>query len=112
MLVYHAQVQFEDRHELDPKTGRLERFRDEIVKSSSMAAFKPAGQDRTFEKGPDGAFDVPDEIGHQLLGKQGWFAGAPPKAVEPAPAVEPEVVQVQPVVAKPRRGRPPKAAAQ
>jgi hypothetical protein len=121
MQVYHATVKVEDRHEVDPRTGRIERVRDEYLTPSSLASIHPAGTDTTYEKGPNGAFEVPEEVGRVLLGKQGWFAGAPPVR-ESAPASVPEVVQIikPPVKAMPepepkveapkpaaRRGRPP-----
>lgn len=83
MKIHHVIETTQDRWEVDPVRGPG-RVRSAIVRPSDVhrLVFKK----KTYDIGPDGSFDVPNEVGKFYVGKLGWYEGVLPVAVNADPS--------------------------
>jgi hypothetical protein len=81
MKIHQVVASDEIRREVDPRRGLVAR-KEKVLQPGHPAAIS-SPEHGQFECGPDGTFDVPDELGEWLcsLG-HGWYRGANPFAVE------------------------------
>jgi hypothetical protein len=85
--IYQVIATEELRHEVDPIKGV--RARKETVLARGGSTSIADGEGGTYEIGPDGSFEVPDELGHFLLKQPGWYEGVNPLG-GPTPAEAPK----------------------
>lgn len=81
MQIHHIITTQQDRYILDPKLGPVLR-REQILKPSDVTSITYAN--RSFQIGPDGSFNVDDDVAQFLLGRPSpageWHAGPSPYA--------------------------------
>jgi hypothetical protein len=85
MQIHHVHVTYEDRYVLDPALGPVKR-REEVIRPSTTHNI--TWKDESYDRGPDGTFDVPDECGQFYVTRPGWYAGPspfPPEEETPKP---------------------------
>jgi hypothetical protein len=85
MQIHHVETAYEDRFVLDPALGPVKR-REQVMRQSGIDRIMHDG--KTYERGPDGTFEVPDEVGAFLCGRSlanGSFSPGPNPFVEESP---------------------------
>lgn len=78
MKIHQVVETFENLHEIDPRKGPVLR-KERVLKEGSTTAIDDPTHGH-FEIGPDGSFDVPDELGVFLCRTPDWFEGPNPFA--------------------------------
>lgn len=113
MQVHHVQSTFTERYVLDPARGPVKR-REEVLAASGVTTISHDGI--TYERGEDGTFQVPDDLGTFLVSHRSargaWHEG--PSPFDPrigAAYQDAEGRWHEGTPEPPRRGRPRKVEA-
>ena len=79
--IHNVEVFAENHYETDPHRGLVLKETTSIKQGTAEEIVHPTG---TYTVGPDGSFDVPDEVADFLCTTPNWFRGPSPFA-EQAP---------------------------
>lgn len=85
MKIYHVREEFQERWRLDPVLGP-QKVREAVLQPSGFSALVHG--DKKFQPDATGTFEVPDEVGRELVRRVGWHEGIAPsfEASSEAPA--------------------------
>ena len=88
--IFQVQEKYEDRWVLDPEKGAVKRHERLMQPSDTERIVMPKSEHhpegKTYEKGPDGSFEVDDHTAAFHLARAGWHEGISPFADnEPTP---------------------------
>lgn len=75
--IHQVEEYTELKHDLDPVRGMVLRSERKVLKGGTVAISHP-DYDEVFEIGPDGSFDVPDDVAAFLVKQPSWFEGPNP----------------------------------
>ena len=93
MKIHRVSETYEDKWEAHPDLG-MTKVRRTVMKPSGDHALVHG--DKTYPVDDDGSFDVPEEIGRELVKRAGWHEGPSPFAVA-------EQIAEQQAAEKPKR---------
>jgi hypothetical protein len=83
MQIHQVEEHTVNVHKLDPVYG-MRLHQERALRRGTTARISHPGFD-PIDIGPDGTFDVPDEVGAHFVGRPGWYEGPNPFEEAQAP---------------------------